>query len=272
MTKGKRKIKTYLSAIIACLVGGISFLVACFAPADKMSYPEGAEIPRLQNNRKEQIINHDGFTLSYNADFKIANWVAYELTADEVRSNEVGRTNQFFPDPKVKGATATDRDYRRSGYDRGHLVPAGDMRWSVEGMQASFYFSNICPQNRDLNAGLWNDLEKQSRKWATHYSAVLIVSGPVIEDDMERLGENKVGVPRMFYKVVCSMEDDKPRAIAFLVENREYKNRSMKQVAVTVDSVEKVTGIDFFPSFSNDVQKEMESSIDWGYWKFNRFN
>ncbi|MDR3141559.1 MAG: DNA/RNA non-specific endonuclease [Tannerellaceae bacterium] len=228
------------------------------------------ELPQLVNNRKEQIINHEGFTVSYNADFRIANWTVYELTADEAKAKEVGRAAKFFPDPEAKGVSATNDDYKHSGYDRGHLVPAGDMKWSKEGMHASFYFSNICPQNRELNAGLWHSIEKQCRAWAVKYGAIVIVTGPVIEDNMKRLGENKVGIPDKFYKVISSTAGDKSRSIGFLVENRNYENRLLKEVAVTVDSVESVTGIRFFTSFPPGTQKEMKSAIDWTYWKFNK--
>ncbi|MDR1402080.1 MAG: DNA/RNA non-specific endonuclease [Tannerellaceae bacterium] len=268
-----------ISTVIACL-SGLLFLFDCYSPVERTrtaelpqeTLPDKAGFPQLKNNSKEQIINHEGFTVSYNADFRIANWVAYELTADEVKGRGVRRATNFFPDPKVKGATATTNDYKRSGYDRGHLVPAGDMKWSEEGMRASFYFSNICPQNRELNAGLWNNIEKQCRTWATNYGKIVIITGPVIEDKMNRLGENKVGIPAKFYKVVGSTGNGKVKSIGFLVENRNYENRSLKQVAVTVDSIEKVTGVCFFTSFPIKVQQEMKSTIDWEYWKFSKSN
>lgn len=268
-----------ISTLIASLCG-LLFLFNCYFSLEKTNtteLPQGdvlnkVELPQLNNGQKEQIINHEGFTVSYNVDFRIANWVAYELTAGEVKSREVQRATKFFPDPKVKGATATDDDYRRSGYDRGHLVPAGDMRWSEEGMRASFYFSNICPQNRELNAGLWNDIEKQCRTWATNYGEIIIITGPVIEDNMNRLGKNKVGIPNQFYKVVCSTAKDEFKSIGFLVENKNYENRSLKQVTVTVDSIERVTGIHFFTSLPIEFQQKMKSTIDRNYWKFGKLN
>ncbi|MDR0429282.1 MAG: DNA/RNA non-specific endonuclease [Tannerellaceae bacterium] len=268
-----------LSATIAFL-SGLLFLFNCYFPTGNRqtaestvgTIAEGVEIPTLKNDRRGQIIDHEGFIISYNADYRIANWAAYELTAEEVKSRHVKRTNKFIPDPKVKGATAVDSDYRRSGYDRGHLVPAGDMRWSQEGMDASFYFSNICPQNRGLNAGLWNDIEKQCRKWATKYGAIFIVTGPVIDGNMQRLGKNKVGIPNMFYKVVCSHTGGEYRSIGFLVENRNYADRSLEDVAVPVDSIESVTGIDFFPSFPEEIQSKMESSINRKHWALSKLN
>ncbi|MCD7976131.1 MAG: DNA/RNA non-specific endonuclease [Tannerellaceae bacterium] len=230
--------------------------------------PANAEIPKLRSKRKEQVIQHEGFNFSYNSDYRIANWVAYELTEKEAKSKEVERTNKFIPDPLVKGATATNEDYVRSGYDKGHLAPAGDMKWSAKAMRESFYFSNICPQAPGLNRGIWKTLEDQARLWAIHNNAVFIVTGPVIEENLEKLGKNKVGIPNTFYKVICTVVDDKPTGVGFLFENREYKKTSLKSMAIPIDSVEKVTGIDFFYSFPEEWQKEMESKVEWKYWSF----
>ncbi|MDR1936934.1 MAG: DNA/RNA non-specific endonuclease, partial [Tannerellaceae bacterium] len=220
-----------------------------------------------QTGKKEQIIYHEGYTVSYNSDYKIANWVAYELTAEEADSKDVKRKDNFIPDPMIaEEESATSEDYSGSGYDRGHLAPAGDMKWSEKAMQESFYFTNICPQNRGLNTGIWNTLENQCRKWAARYGKLLIVTGPVvIEDSLKQLGKQGVAIPNAFYKVICIPCADKPKGIGFLFENRTYVKTSIRSMAVSIDSVESVTGIDFFPSFPLEVQKEMEASTDWKY-------
>lgn len=230
--------------------------------------PSGAEIPVLKNGAKEQIIQHEGYTVSYNPDFKIPNWVAYELTQEKVNNAKVKRHNKFIPDPKVKGATARNEDYSRTGYDRGHMVPAGDMKWSEKVMRETFYFSNICPQDRGLNSGVWNDLEMTIRVWAKEHKRIYIACGPVIEKDLKRLGKNRVGIPRLFYKVVCDPE--KAQGIGFLFENRDYKQTSPRDLAVTIDKVEEVTGIDFFPQFPDEIEKEMEANVDLKFWSFFR--
>ncbi len=234
----------------------------------KEELPTGAEIPVLKNGAKEQIIKHEGYSVSYNPDYKIPNWVAYELTEEKVKNNKVKRHNKFIPDPQVKGATALNEDYTRTGYDRGHMVPAGDMKWSEKVMRETFYFSNICPQDRGLNSGVWNDLEMTIRVWAKEHKRIFIAAGPVIEKDLKRLGKNRVGVPRQFYKVVCDPE--KAQCIGFLFENRDYKQTSPRDLAVTVDEIETVTGIDFFPQFPDKIEKEMESKVDLNFWSFFR--
>ena len=153
--------------------------------------PANTEIPRLKEKRQEQVIKHEGYTVSYNSEYRIANWVAYELTATEAKSKKTERSNKFVPDPQVKGSTAMNEDYTRSGYDRGHLAPAGDMKWSAKAMRESFYLSNICPQKPKLNRGIWKDLEEQCRLWALDNGSLLIVTGPVITGDMKRLGKKQ---------------------------------------------------------------------------------
>ena len=232
------------------------------------TFQGGAEIPRLKNKQKEQVIKHEGYTVSYNSEYRIANWVAYELTATEAKSKKTERSNKFVPDPQVKGSTAMNEDYTRSGYDRGHLAPAGDMKWSAKAMRESFYLSNICPQKPKLNRGIWKDLEEQCRLWALDNGSLLIVTGPVITGDMKRLGKNRIAIPKAFYKVLCYHTEKGYKGIGFLFENRDYKDNSLKSMAIPIDSVEKVTGIDFFPSIPDDQENEMEAAVDWGRWSF----
>ncbi len=230
--------------------------------------PANTEIPHLKEKRQEQVIKHEGYTVSYNSEYRIANWVAYELTATEAKSKKTERSNKFVSDPQVKGATAMNEDYTRSGYDRGHLAPAGDMKWSAKAMRESFYLSNICPQKPKLNRGIWKDLEEQCRLWALDNGSLLIVTGPVITGDMKRLGKNKVAIPKSFYKVLCYYTEKGYKGIGFLFENRDYKDNSLKSMVIPIDSVEKVTGIDFFPSIPDEQEKEMEATVDWSSWSF----
>ena len=160
------------------------------------------EIPAKIEGRQEQIITHIGYTVSYNSDWKIPNWVAYELTKAEVEGVEP-RGNNFMPDPNVPyNKTATTNDYRNSGWDRGHMAPAGDMKWSEQAMKESFYLSNICPQNRNLNAGIWKTLEEQVRDLAVQKGNLYVVCGPVVSEQPETIGDNKVTIPDAFFKVL----------------------------------------------------------------------
>ena len=222
------------------------------APADAL------EIPVMQSRTGGQLIKRKGYTLSYNADYKTPQWVAWELTGKETKGKEE-RTNKFLPDPDVRGAKAYSNDYTKSGYDRGHMAPAADMKWSKQAMAESFYMSNICPQNPNLNRGDWNDLEEKSRQWAKKYGAVYIACGPVYDHGKpKRIGNNKVAVPDAFYKVILINDSKTPQAIGFLFPNKAG-HKPLKKYIVTVDSVEKRTGIDFFPALPDDVENRIEA-------------
>lgn len=198
----------------------------------KIPTAEELEIPVMTAPRKGQIIRHTGYTVSYNENLRLPNWVAYELTRQETQGN-VQRTDRFIADPQVKGVIATNADYTRSGYDKGHMAPAADMKWSVTAMKESFYFSNMCPQHPELNRRKWKDLEEKIRDWAIADSAIIIICGPIVEDSAQKIGKNRVVVPQKFFKVILSPFVDNPRAIGFLFDNE----RSVEPLGTYVVSV-----------------------------------
>lgn len=226
---------------------------------------EGIEIPTITEERSDRVITHKGYTVSYNYDWKIPNWVAYELTYLEVQG-EVPRYDRFKPDPMVpQGMTATTNDYKYSGYDRGHMAPAADMKWDEQVMKESFYLSNICPQNPNLNGGVWKDLEEQVRDLASQKEKIFVVCGPIVNDISNTIGENKVVVPQAFYKVLLQEENGKIYTIGFVYENVSGR-KPMSTYAMTVDEVEKLTNIDFFPSLPNKIENKVESEVDFSRW------
>lgn len=231
--------------------------------------PPKAEIPVMYSGEKEQIVEHEGYTLSFNPVYKVANWVAYELTAQEVQTKKSNRFDKFLLDPAIKGGTALNEDYTRTGYDRGHLAPAGDMKWSAKAMRESFYLSNIIPQKPKLNRGIWKDLEEQVRDWAVKDGRLLIATGPVIRNNLKRLGKNRVAIPDSMYKVIVSPYGKEPKGIAFLFANKGYGNTRLETLAIPIDSVEKITGIDFFPALPDDLEERVESSATLKKWNFN---
>ena len=218
------------------------------------------EIPMIQSSTGGQILKRKGYTLSYNADYKTPQWVAWELTKKATKGKE-GRTNKFLPDPDVRGAKAYTGDYTKSGYDRGHMAPAADMKWNKQAMEESFYMSNICPQNPNLNRGDWNDLEEKSRQWAKKYGAVYIACGPIYDTKRpKRIGNNKVAVPHAFYKVILINDKKNPQAIGFIFPN-SAGHKPLKKYMVTVDSVEKRTDIDFFPALPDEIENRIEAEL-----------
>ncbi len=227
------------------------------------------EIPTIMDERSNRVITHKGYTVSYNYDWKIPNWVAYELTDREV-AGEVPRYDRFKPDPMVpQNVTATTNDYKHSGYDRGHMAPAADMKWDEQAMKESFYLSNICPQNPNLNGGVWKDLEEQVRDLASQKGRIFVVCGPIVNDDSNTIGENKVVVPQAFFKVLLQEEDGEIHTIGFVYENKSGR-KPMSTYAMTVDEVEEVTNIDFFSSLPNKIEKKAESEVDFMKWTIKK--
>jgi endonuclease G len=178
---------------------------------------EHLELPRP--NPQGQIIKHTGYTLSYNPAFRIANWVAYELTAEETVA-VVKRNNKFIPDPLLSSGPVSNADYKRSGYDRGHLAPSADMCYSYQTMAESFYLSNMAPQDPGFNRGIWSKLEAQVRQWAVDDRAVYVVTGTVLTKGLPTIGNNRITVPAYFYKVILDYTEPEIKGIAFIMPNQ----------------------------------------------------
>ena len=222
------------------------------------------EIPTLKKG--ETVIKHKGYSLSYNEEFEQANWVAYELTAEETKG-QFKRTNKFIVDPMVSTVTADNNDYLHSDLDRGHLAPAGDMGWSAQTMAESFYYSNMSPQVPTFNRGIWEDGEELQRAWAVENKAVYIVVGPVLTKGLPTIGPNKVAIPQYYYKVILDYTLPGIKGIGLIIPNGE-NSKPLKSYFVSIDSVEKFTGIDFFPALPDDQEKLIESRFNINEWSW----
>lgn len=242
------------------------------APAKRtrVAHYDDLEIPAsFSDERPDRLCVYAGYTLSYNSEWRLPNWVAYELLRSELKA-QVPRRDDFRPDEDLPlDQQAGLADYRRSGFDRGHMAPAADMRWSAEAMSHSFYLTNICPQTPGLNQGDWKRLEDKIRDWAREDSAIVIVCGPLVTPDDTTIGPHKVKVPSAFYKVVLAPYADPPRGIGFIFENIPGRQRRpLGSYAVTIDSVETRACIDFFPVLPDEIEQSVESQYDTQYWNF----
>ena len=215
-----------------------------------------------------QFKSYTGMDLSFNAKCHIPNWVSWELTADET-TGDVSRTNKFYNDPDIDGCPDS-WDYSYSGYDRGHMAPAGDMKWDSKAMEETFFLSNICPQVKSLNTGSWKNLEEKCRLWAQIDGRIYIVCGPVIDDKpLEYIGDSKVWVPKRFFKVIIAPYSTPARGIGFIMPNGKVEG-GMQACAVTIDEVERVTGHDFFSSLPDQLENELESQCNFHQWSTMR--
>lgn len=219
----------------------------------------------LPTSTTGQVIHHQGYSLSYSEPYEQAEWVAYELKKSHLSKSHFKRP-YFEVDPAVKTGAASWKNYKNSGYDRGHLVPAGDKNYSQEAHDETFLTSNISPQDPAFNAGIWNTLEQKVRYWARKYDNVYVVTGGVLKGNLETIGNERVAVPKLFYKIVYDPENEK--MIAFLMPNKD-SNEPLHKFVVSVDSVEVLTGIDFFPELEDGLEDKLEAMTNYKNWNLN---
>ena len=227
--------------------------------------PEGLmELPACDGN--DVILEHKGFIVSYNAEARIPLWVAYELTDEETRGDLDRDEYEFRMDPTYNSTQAMREDYYPNHWSRGHMAPAADFEWDAEAMGETFYLTNICPQDRELNKNDWNYLEKQVRNWAREFGKVWVVTGPVIGTNRYgTIGDRDVVVPDSFFKAVLAYRNGKYHSIAFLMDNDD-KRYWLDDCAMTVNDLEAVTGLDFFPLLPDDVEDGVESQLRLPFW------
>lgn len=227
-------------------------------------------LPAPLKSIPEQILHRKGYTVSYNKDLKIPNWVAWELTPEKLVERE-SRTDKFLPDPDLpEDEAVTTNDYKGAGLDRGHMCPAGDNRWHWKAMQESFYMTNICPQDHNLNRGDWKELEEACRKWAETEGKIYIVCGPILYKQKHRtIGkQHRVTVPEAFFKVILCTTSTPPKAIGFIYKNASG-NHPLDSYVNSVDEVERITGIDFFPTLPDEVEDKVEATYNLSLWAKN---
>jgi endonuclease G, mitochondrial len=222
------------------------------------------EIPAL--NSSDQIVEHTAYTLQYNEPNEQPDWVAYYLTKDRLHGSAM-RGNEFREDPLISTGSAQLDDYKHTGYDRGHMAPAADFSWSQTAMSESFYLSNMSPQLHSFNAGIWEALENQVRTWAdAENDTLFIVAGPILTNELPTIGtRNKLTVPEYYFKALLLKSTTGLSAIAFILK-QENSTKPLSDFAVTIDSLEKVTNIDFFSKLPVATQAEIESKYDLNHW------
>jgi endonuclease G len=267
---GKRKLYTVIAIVL--LIGVYAYEYFLIEEENSEIVSEGKEVKAntnefyLPTSTTGQIVHHEGYSLSYSEPHEQAEWVAYELKKLHLSSTNFKRP-YFEIDKAVKTGAADWRNYKNSGYDRGHLCPAGDKRYSKQAHDETFLTSNISPQEHDFNSGIWNTLEQKVRYWANKYDGVFVVTGGVLNDDLESIGDEDVSVPNQFYKIILDNNSGKTKMIAFLMPHKD-SNKPLYEFVVSVDKVEALTGIDFFPELNDNVENNLEASNSYKAWSF----
>ena len=219
------------------------------------------ELPFCSTDKNRQIVQRLGYALCYNEKREQADWVAYTLDASKLEKN-AKRTNDFREDCEIATGSAALDDYRRSGYDRGHLAPAGDMAYSPQAMSESFLLSNISPQPHAFNEGVWNSLEQHFRSLAKSHEKLYVATGPVFEKpSYPTIGSNKVAVPEFFYKAALIQDGVEFKMEAYIIPASAEKD-NYKKYRVSVDQMEKRTGIDFFYLLDDALENKLEASVE----------
>lgn len=235
------------------------FIALFYSKAFALSY-----LPTCDDGQK---VAHQYYTLCYSENHEQSFWVAYRSTIKSITGPQK-RTNNFRADSKIITGSSVKEDYKESGFDRGHLVPAADMRLNYTSMSQSFFMSNISPQVAGFNRGVWSRIENEVRRWTKTYGELYIVTGPVLEPALPVIGRG-VSVPRYFYKIIFDNTSKKPKMLAFLIENKSDK-RHISEFVTTVDEIESMTKIDFFTHLPIQRQAKLESFANYQDWIASR--
>ena len=215
--------------------------------------------------KSDCLIDRSGYALGYSEEHEQALFVIYKLT-----SAEISPAKSFRTDPAIPSGSANSRDYKNSGYDRGHLAPAADMDFSRQTLDDCFYYSNISPQNPEFNRGIWKKLENHIRHLARTEDQLYIVSGPIFDDTAPEypihIGPNRVTVPSAYYKVIYDLTPPE-KMIGFILPNRKCSG-ILRNFAVTVDTVEQKTGLNFFPLLPEE-QKKLKKVLNPDDWQWD---
>ena len=281
----------YLKAILSILVLVLLFVAQKYSPLLSSSNEEEKEASSVEEERAPEnqsskandnhngiilpimgkqdgvLIEHEGFTLLFDTKTMCPRWVAWELTAEETRGKVSRSGVDFKADDQVpEQYQVASWDYNGGHYGRGHMCPAGDMKWSQQAMQDCHYMTNICPQTAELNKTWWEHLERACRSWARQDGSVQIVCGPVFSDNPKRFGKkHRMAVPKGFYKVVLSLKKGREKAIGFYYTNDDAP-QPMEDAVRSVDDIEQLTGIDFFSSLPDEQEDRLEAMTDLRSW------
>lgn len=274
-SSAKRTLKNIITLIIVFII--ISIISLFVAPTEEEWIEQQSYSIEIIDNFEmpypiegEQIVEHDGYTLSYNEEYEQASYVTYKLTQNELYG-PAERKDNFREDPSIKGGSASLDDYKKSGYDRGHLCPAADQKESENAMSESFFMSNMSPQSPQFNRGIWADLEGYIRNFADNNYEIYVTTGPVLTDGpYETIGENKVAIPKYYYKAILDYTEPEIKAIGFILPNKKGE-KDIVDYATSIDKIEEITQIDFFTNLPNEIEDKIESSYNIKDWEMKEF-
>ena len=210
--------------------------------------------------KADVVIDRRGFAVGFSNQHRQPLWVIYKLTAEELQAEPHKRSNRFRHDPLIP-QSAYPKEYTHSGFDRGHLAPAADMAFSKQTMLDSFLMSNMSPQLPGFNRGVWKRLEELVRAIALKEKEIYVVTGAIFPpvSEAKYLPSGSITIPKAFYKVIYDLTPPQ-KMIGFIIPHRS-SNQPLQVFAVSVDEVEKQTGLDFFSKLQDDLEERLESML-----------
>lgn len=255
-------------------------LVICIMQQQEQATPEALEVTEeyLYSICKPaggiDVVYHPNYWLNYSEEHEQAMWVATVLSADNILLPTVDRSDKFIKDPLISTGSAVTSDYTGSGYDRGHLLSFASNGWNEEVGQASFYMSNMSPQKPNTNRYTYERLEEAERTATVQNKYLCVVHGPVLTDGpFDTIGKsNKISVPHYYFVCFLDLYGEEQKAIGFVIPNDDINYKDIKQFAQSVDEVEALTGLDFWPLLDDVYENKLESSFDVNLWDLGSFN
>jgi len=251
---------SWVSIIVAFSFKEIPQLIE--SPSLKSEIDDTLFYPKIDSG--ESVLHHLYYDFVYDENHEQAKWIFYKLYPSYIIKT-YERKNDFRSDPLVFSGSADHSDYRGSGFDRGHLMPAADMVWSKEALSESFFYSNMSPQHPSFNRGIWKRLESRVRKWVTKSDSLYIITGPKLNMKLNTIGHNEVSVPEYYYKVILKFHQNNTDGIAFLMPNQASKS-DLTDYVTAIDALEEDLGIDFFHNLEDSLETSIENKSDPSKW------
>ncbi len=275
----------YKRLIINALVIGIMYFSLRYFAVDRANTPEHfttlspAMVDYIKNtkasplvvpnfDKNKQIIVHPYHVIQYNEYTEQADWIAYLLTESMTHGRSTP-PSRFRRDPSVKTKTVTPKEYLNSGFTLGQLIPPPHMQFDQKAFNNTYLMSNVCPMDPGFEKYLWKTLGKWENKWVKQEDSLLIITGPVFVDTTYFIGKNTdVGIPQGFFKVFMDYSAPNYKAIAFVMANSTMSTQ-VRNHAVSIDSVEKLTGHDFFHLLPDSIEENLESNVHPDIWFYD---
>ena len=208
---------------------------------------------------QDKMLVHTYHKTCFNTQKKLARWVSYKLSEDMFRGNAT-RSNKFTIDPLIPNLSPTPSHYQNSGYDRGHLAPAGDMKINQIAMDQSFYMTNISAQEPSFNRGIWKKLENLMRNLTEANKEYEVITGPIFSFKKKNFKTRFLNIPKAFYKIIFYKDEYEVKALAFLLPNKQVKEK-VTEFLVPINTIEALTDIDFFSNLPDPIENNLEAKV-----------